>query len=66
MLSTGEILEAIALRAAERRRAKKRSSGNQQGGLQLELFDEPITQQSYVPRDPERPLLDILPEAYTS
>jgi hypothetical protein len=64
LVSAGAILEELVERAADRRRAKKRS-GNLQGGLQLELFDEPITQQSYVPRDPDRPLLDLIPEAYS-
>jgi hypothetical protein len=40
-------------------RRRKRHSGNLQGGLQLELFADPP-----VPRDPERPLVDLLPDAY--
>ena len=35
------------------------ASGNLQGGLQLELFSDEA-----VPRDAERPLFDLLPEAY--
>ena len=61
LLSTGEILEDIAARAADRRRREKKSkqrAGKLQG-IQLELFPDPL-----VPRDPERPLVDLLPEAY--
>jgi hypothetical protein len=63
MLSTGEILEAIAVRAAERRRAKKRSSGNLQGGLQLELFPAQLVMTTERP-SADRPLADLFPEAY--
>jgi hypothetical protein len=57
MVSAGAILEEQVERAADRRRKKR--SGNLQGGLQLELFaDQPV------PRDPDRPLLDLMPEAY--
>jgi hypothetical protein len=57
MVSAGQILEELAERAAARQRRKR--SVKLQGGLQLELFaDEPI------PRDAERPLFDLLPEAY--
>jgi hypothetical protein len=57
LVSVGTILEELVERAADRRRKKR--SGNLQGGLQLELFaDQPV------PRDPERPLFDLLPEAY--
>jgi hypothetical protein len=58
MVSAGAILEDVVERAADRQR-NKRSSGNLQG-LQLELFSD-----QSVPRDPDRPLLDILPEAYS-
>jgi hypothetical protein len=54
MVSAGEILEELIARAADRRRKKRKLQG-----LQLELFADPP-----VPRDPERPLVDLLPEAY--
>jgi hypothetical protein len=57
MVSAGAILEELVERAADRQRKKR--SGNLQGGLQLELFeDQPV------PSDPDRPLLDLMPEAY--
>ena len=58
MVSAGAVLDKLIERAADRR-LRKRSSGNLQGGLQLKLFsDEPVA------RDAERPLFDLLPEAY--
>ncbi len=58
LVSCGQILEELVERAVDRRRKKR--SGKLQGGLQLELFaDQPI------PRDPDRPLFDLLPEAYS-
>jgi hypothetical protein len=60
MVSAGQILEELAERAADRHRRRKRSVKLQEG-VQLELFaDEPI------PRDADRPLVDLLPEAYES
>jgi hypothetical protein len=56
MVSAGAILEELVERAADRQRKKR--SGNLQGGLQLELFSDEA-----VPRDAERPLFDLLPEA---
>ena len=55
MVSAGAILEELVERAA----ARKKRSGNLQGGLQLELFSDEA-----VPRDAARPLFDLLPEAY--
>jgi hypothetical protein len=57
MVSAGAILEDLVERAADRQRKKR--SGNLRGGLQLELFSDEA-----VRRDPERPLFDLLPEAY--
>ena len=57
MVSAGEVLEELVERAADRRRRTR--SGKLQRGLQLELFaDQPV------PRDADRPLFDLLPEAY--
>lgn len=57
MASAGAILEGAG--RASRRSPAEESSGNLQGGLQLELFaDQPV------PRDPGRPLLDLMPEAF--
>ena len=51
VVSAGAILEELVERAADRRRKKR---GNLQEGLQLELFaDQPV------PRDSDRPLLDL-------
>ena len=57
MVSVSEVLDELIERAADRRRKKR--SGKLQGALQLELFaDQPV------PRDADRPLFDLLPEAY--
>ena len=57
MVSVSEVLDELVESAADRRRRKRR--GNPEGGLQLELFtDQPV------PRDADRPLFDLLPEAY--
>jgi hypothetical protein len=54
LISSGEILEELVERAADRKRRQRKLQG-----LQLELFaPEPV------PRDPGRPLVDLLPEAY--
>ena len=59
MVSVGEVLNELIDRAADRRRKKR--NVDLQGGLQLELFaDQPA------PRDAERPLFDVIPEAYES
>jgi hypothetical protein len=65
LVSCGQILEELVERAADRRfyrparRPKPRAAAGQ--SLQLELFaDQPV------PRDPDRPLFDLLPEAYTT
>jgi hypothetical protein len=51
------LLASSSQKAADRRR--KKHGAKQQGSLQLDLFaDEPI------PRDAERPLFDLIPEAY--
>jgi hypothetical protein len=57
MVSAGEVLDELIERAADRR--ERRRSRNPQAGLQLELFaDQPA------PRDRDRPLFDLVPEAY--
>jgi hypothetical protein len=57
MVSVSEVLDELTERAADRQRRKR--SAKLQGGLQLELFsDQPV------PRDADRPLFDLLPEAY--
>jgi hypothetical protein len=56
MVSAGDVLAELVERAGERRRKK---CSRKLHSLQLELFPDPL-----VPRDPERPLVDLLPEAY--
>jgi hypothetical protein len=57
LVSCGQILEDLVERAADRWR--KKHGAKLQESLQLDLFaDEPI------PRNAERPLFDLIPEAY--
>lgn len=60
MVSAIEILEDLAVRAADRRRAKKRSAKLQ--GLQLELF--PASPVTPVERPADQPLADLFPEVF--
>ena len=63
LVSAGEILDELVERAADRKRfyrpaRRPKPGGKAKPSLQLELDFEPV------PRDPERPLVDLLPEAY--
>jgi len=58
LVPVGEVIQELVERAADRRR--KKHGAKLRGSLQLELFgDQPI------PRDAERPLFDLIPEAST-
>jgi hypothetical protein len=61
LVSAGQLLEDLALRAADRRRREKKSkqrAGKLQG-IQLELFPEPEPTTAA-----DRPLFDLFPEAF--
>jgi len=65
MVSAGAILEQLVERAADRQRFYRPAPRPNPGtvatqSLQLELFAD-----QSVPRDAERPLFDLMPEAYT-
>jgi hypothetical protein len=67
MVSAGEILGELVERAADRQRfyrpaLRPKPSAKASQSLQLE-FD--FAQQEPPARDPERPLFDLMPEAYS-
>ncbi len=64
MVSAGDVLEELIERAADRRRfyrptRRPKPGAKAKPSMQLELFaQEPVA------RDAERPLFDVIPEAY--
>jgi hypothetical protein len=76
MVSAGAVLDELIERAVDRqcfyrpeRRPKPGAAAKQckkrSGKVHWQLFaDEPISQKCYVLRDAERPLFDLIPEAY--
>ena len=66
LVSCGDVLEELAERAADRQRfyrpaRRPKPGAKAKPSLQMELD---FAQQEPVARDPERPLFDLLPEAY--